>query len=67
MLLEASGHGMVYVNGVLRGGDPYGNGSMRLPVSLRSGRNDLLFLCTRGPIRARLTPPRAEASSIRAT
>src|SRR5205823_3778325 len=32
MLLEASGHGMVYVNGQPRGGDPYGYGYVHLPV-----------------------------------
>jgi poly(3-hydroxybutyrate) depolymerase len=62
MLLEASGHGMVYVNGEPRAGDPYGYGSVRLPVALRAGRNDLLFQGGRGgPLRARLVPVSAPA------
>lgn len=59
MLLEASGHGMVYVNGEPRIGDSYSNGSVRLPIQLRAGDNDLLFHCIRGQLHARLTPPPA--------
>jgi pimeloyl-ACP methyl ester carboxylesterase len=61
MLLEASGHVFVYVNGELRPGDPYSHGFVRVPVQLRAGDNDLLFLGARGRIAARLTPP---ASSV---
>lgn len=43
VILDARGHGMVYVNGEPRAGDPYNNGSVRLPVALRAGRNHLLF------------------------
>jgi pimeloyl-ACP methyl ester carboxylesterase len=57
MLLEASGHLAVYVNGEPRAGDPYQNGIVRLPVQLRSGDNDLLFHCGRGHLNARLVPP----------
>ncbi|MHB1461739.1 MAG: carboxylesterase family protein [Armatimonadota bacterium] len=61
MLLEAAGHSMVYVNGVPRTGDVYGYGYTRLPVLLRKGNNDLLFLCGRGSLRAKLTTPKSSA------
>jgi dienelactone hydrolase len=61
MILEASGHGMVYVNGAPRAGDPYGYGYLRLPVTLRQGDNSFLFAAGRGAFRARLVPPRADA------
>ena len=61
MILDAAGHRMVYVNGVPRGGDVYGNGWTQLPVLLREGRNDLLFHCARGRLRARLHEPKADA------
>jgi hypothetical protein len=59
MLLEASGHGVVYVNGEPRTGDPYGTGYVRLPVLLRKGANDFLFQgAGRGRgLRAQLTAP----------
>lgn len=60
MMLEAMGHTLVYVNGEPRSGDPYGNGSMNIPILLRKGRNDLLFLVGRGRLRAELKPPAAE-------
>lgn len=60
MMLEATGHGMVYVNGEPRAGDPYGNGIMSLPVLLNAGENTLLFAFGRGPIRAKLVKPKAE-------
>ena len=59
MLLEAQGHSLVYVNGVPRAGDPYQNGWLRLPVSLRKGVNDLLLPCGRGRLTAKLTAPTA--------
>ncbi len=59
MLLEASGHSLVYVNGEARAGDPYGYGFMRLPVALRQGSNDLLFFVQRGRVRAKLSAPPA--------
>jgi hypothetical protein len=60
-LLEASGHLTAYVNGEPRAGDPYANGILRLPVSLRAGDNDLLFHCGRGRLQARLTTPASPA------
>jgi dienelactone hydrolase len=61
MLLEAAGDNLAYVNGEPRAGDPYQNGYVRLPVRLRAGRNDLLFLCGRGSLRVKLTPAPARA------
>jgi pimeloyl-ACP methyl ester carboxylesterase len=61
MLLEASGHTMVTVNGEPRIGDPYETGWVRLPIQLREGQNELLFRMSRGRLRVRLTPPTAEA------
>ena len=54
MLLEASGHSVVYVNGELRTGDPYRTGWVRLPVRLHAGTNTFLFHCGRGSVRAKL-------------
>lgn len=58
-LLEAPGAGYAVVNGEPRGGDPYGYGWFRIPVSLREGVNHLYFRIGRGQLRARLLPPRA--------
>nr|CAA9286743.1 FIG00619832: hypothetical protein [uncultured Armatimonadetes bacterium] len=55
-LLEARGNTMAYVNGEPRAGDPYDHGYFRVPVKLRAGRNDFLFACGRGRLRARLLP-----------
>ena len=57
MLLEASGHTMVYVNGVPRTGDPYSYGYVSLPVELKKGKNELLFLAGRGRLAAKLIDP----------
>jgi len=59
MILDASGHRMVYVNGQPRAGDTYGNGIVRLPVLLRRGENQLLFHCSRGRLRAKLVAPKS--------
>jgi poly(3-hydroxybutyrate) depolymerase len=59
MLLEASGHNMVYVNGEPRAGDTYSHGYVRLPVLLRSGKNDFLFHVSRGRLSAKLTAPKS--------
>jgi len=61
MILEASGHSTAYVNGEPRAGDPYSRGHLRLPVLLRPGNNDLLFQVSRGSLKAKLLPPKAEA------
>lgn len=54
MMLEAAGHSYVYVNGELRGGDPYSYGFYRVPVRLKKGGNSFLFNVGRGSLRARL-------------
>lgn len=59
MMLEAAGHSMVRVNGVARAGDLYEYGNIRIPVAIRKGANELLFLCGRGRLRATLTEPEA--------
>jgi dienelactone hydrolase len=59
MLLNARGHGMVYVNGEPRCGDPYDLGFVSLPVKLLAGTNEFLFQCPRGGIKAELVEPRA--------
>lgn len=61
-ILEAVGHSLVYVNGEPRAGDPYSQRYVRLPVQLRAGRNDLLFVCQRGGFSARLTPAAGPAA-----
>jgi pimeloyl-ACP methyl ester carboxylesterase len=61
MILEASGHGLVYVNSEPRVGDPYETGYVRLPVLLRKGSNEFLFHVGRGRFRAKLLPPKASA------
>lgn len=61
MLLEAAGHTTVIVNGEPRVGDPYESGYVRLPVLLRKGVNELLFVVGRGRFRAKLVdPPRRD-------
>jgi len=54
-LLQAQGDSMVYVNETPRGGDPYMYGYLKLPVRLHIGRNEFLFACGRGQLRANLT------------
>ncbi len=60
MMLDASGHSLIYVNGMMRTGDPYEYGNLSLPVSLHAGENELLFYCSRGRMRASLSKPKAE-------
>ncbi|MCC6908632.1 MAG: prolyl oligopeptidase family serine peptidase [Phycisphaerales bacterium] len=60
MMLDASGHSLVYVNGLMRTGDPYQYGNLSLPVSLHAGENELLFYCSRGRMRASLSTPKGE-------
>ena len=57
MILDARGHGLVYVDGVARTGDPYSNGLIRLPVLLRAGTSELLFRGGRGELHATLVEP----------
>jgi dienelactone hydrolase len=60
LLLEASGHAMVYVNREPHVGDVYQTGLVRLPVLLHPGNNELLFQCGRGKVKARLVQMRAK-------
>ena len=61
MMLEASGHGVAYVNGEPRVGDPYSFGYVRLPVLVRAGANQIILQhAGRGEVRARLEEPRGE-------
>lgn len=58
MVLEASGHGVAYVNGEPRAGDPYGFGYVHVPVLMREGVNTLLIASAgRGAVKARLRAP----------
>jgi poly(3-hydroxybutyrate) depolymerase len=59
LMLEAAGHGMVYVNGEPRVGDMYSTGYVKLPVFLKKGTNDFLFAGGRGRLKAKLVPPPA--------
>jgi len=61
MMLEASGHAMVIVNGEPHVGDTYANGITRLPVRLRKGQSEFLFRGGRGRFKARLTVPKGPA------
>lgn len=65
MLLEASGHAVVYVNAQPRPGDPYSHGYMKVPLQLKKGENVLLFAhAGRGGMKAKLTTPPADAGII---
>lgn len=65
MMLEASGHSMVYVNGEPRMGDVYAFGYVRLPIKLRAGENALLFACSgRAPITASIVAPPREVFAL---
>ncbi|MDG3004977.1 prolyl oligopeptidase family serine peptidase [Paludisphaera mucosa] len=62
VILEASGHGAVYVGDEPHTGDPYATGYVRIPIKLRKGSNPLLFLGGRGrSIPVKFTPPKAAA------
>ncbi|MFO0835621.1 MAG: prolyl oligopeptidase family serine peptidase [Phycisphaerales bacterium] len=57
MILSASAHSAVVVNGEPRMGDPYALGYSHLPVLVRKGDNEFLFSCGRGELRATLSEP----------
>jgi predicted esterase len=61
MMLEATGHATVYVNGKPRAGDPYGLGWLRVPVLMRAGKNTLLFHLAGETLTARLVAPEGGA------
>lgn len=62
MILSASAHSAVLVNGEPRMGDPYGMGYVRLPVLINKGDNEFLFSCGRGELNATLSEPTGDAS-----
>ena len=68
LILEASAHDWVYVNGEPHVGNRYGQSDKyeswqprfdfcELPVLLQPGRNDFLFKCARGRLKVRLNKP----------
>ncbi|MCA8944256.1 MAG: prolyl oligopeptidase family serine peptidase [Planctomycetes bacterium] len=59
LILEVRGASSVRVNGEPRIGDVYDLGITRLPVALRAGANELLFLRGRGRLKATLAEPPA--------
>ena len=56
ILLNASGHSMAFINGIPRPGDVYGYGYVKIPVKLKSGRNDFLFRVSRGRMKVNWKP-----------
>ncbi len=60
VLLRASGHSHVIVNGRTRPGDPYGYGFVTLPVMLEKGDNSFLFRCQRGSLSSTLEMPTSD-------
>lgn len=57
MLLQATGHAAVYVNGQLRAGDVYRLGGLDLPVELNAGANELVFHVYQPELHAKLVKP----------
>jgi dienelactone hydrolase len=60
LMLDAQGHGMVFVNGEPRVGDPYSLGYVSIPIRLHKGDNVLLFKGGRGDIRVSFREPKAD-------
>ncbi len=56
VIMDARADLLAYVNGTLQPGDVYANGTLPLPIHLRAGRNDLLFLCDSRSLQVKLTP-----------
>jgi hypothetical protein len=56
LLLDARGAGWVWIDGSLRAGDIYADGSLRLPVALRAGINHVLLRGGRGKPRLQWHP-----------
>lgn len=61
MILEASGHMMVYAALEPRAGDVYATGYVKIPIKLHNGPNSLLFRTGGSRFKARLTTPAATA------
>lgn len=65
MWLHASGHSMLFFNGVPRAGDIYGYGYLYLPVTVREGKNEILLRTARwGGVNARLVDPEIETGFL---
>lgn len=60
VLLEATGHAMVFVNGEPRAGDPYLTSRSVVPIQLEAGHNELLFHAAAGKLHVKLSKPPAE-------
>ncbi|MEZ0326351.1 MAG: prolyl oligopeptidase family serine peptidase [Fimbriimonas sp.] len=58
-VLEAEGHGMVYINNEPRAGDLYRTNWLKQPFKAVAGLNTLLFAGGRGQMTAKLVEPRA--------
>ncbi len=65
VLLRASGHVQVLVNGVQHAGDPYDYGWLRQPIRLREGTNHLYFRSEWGRVRVQLLRSPASFSIAR--
>ena len=52
MILDASGHSWVLVNGEPHSGDVYNFGIVKIPVFLHAGKNAFLFRSGRGQLKA---------------
>jgi dienelactone hydrolase len=61
-ILDARSQSIVYVNGMLCPGDWYETGYVRVPVPLKKGTNQFLFMGRRGRLQARLLAVRSDAS-----
>ena len=59
MLLVATGHAAVYVNGLPVAGDPYAYGDFAVPIEIKQGSNLLVFHVAQGELRAKLVRPDA--------
>lgn len=60
MMLEATGHAMVYLNGLPYAGDPYAYGDFVLPVQIKEGTNTLVFHVAQSQLKAKLVKPTAD-------
>lgn len=60
VLLSATRHAAVCVNGAWRTGDPYGAGALQLPIKLLAGVNELLFHLAGPGFKGRLIDPPSE-------
>ncbi|QDU58581.1 alpha/beta hydrolase family protein [Aeoliella mucimassa] len=62
MLLEATGHATVYVNGLPVAGDPYAYGDFKVPVEVVKGINTFVFHVAQGELRAKLVRPETKVA-----